>query len=195
MPGSLDTQGVVNHDYPPHQTADTRRLTLASAQTRRRTRPRESDGRNARRPDTRHGNRQAVLHVGESSGRGDPSVQRGIEVKQPTPLSEVLQMYAYYSDGHTLQETADQFYLSPSGVRHVFQRHGFSRRTQRHAILLRHNTREETVAMYRDYCAGMTCKQIAAKYHYDDSTVEKRFIRYGLKMFRSPRYQQRRASA
>lgn len=109
-------------------------------------------------------------------------------MKQPTPKTDVLQMYGYYRDGHSLQETADKFYLSMSGVRHVFQQHGFARRTRRHAINIAHDNREESLAMYRDYCAGMTCKQVAVKYQYAESTVERRFIRHGFKMFRSPRY-------
>lgn len=106
---------------------------------------------------------------------------------------EAEHMYAFYREGHSLQETAARFYLSMSGVRHVFQKYNFPRRTNKHAILLAYDNRAETQSMYADYCNGMTCKQVAAKYQYDKTTIERRFQKYGFRMFRSPR--QRRVAA
>lgn len=40
----------------------------------------------------------------------------------------------------------------------------------------------ETSKMYTDYQAGLSLAQVAAKYHYDVSSVHKRFKRRGLKM-------------
>jgi len=40
----------------------------------------------------------------------------------------------------------------------------------------------ETMHMWQDYTAGLSLAQVAAKYHYDVSSVHKRFKRRGLKM-------------
>ena len=101
------------------------------------------------------------------------------------PIELVNTMYAYYREGHTLRETEHRYGLGFRSIAGVFKRHGLPVRTQRHAIMKHHDTRAETLLMYADYVAGMTQEQIATKYHYDESTVYKRFERHGLKARRT----------
>jgi uncharacterized protein YjcR len=104
-----------------------------------------------------------------------------IQQSQLTPTSVVIAMYEYYRAGNSLNATARKFGKSPNGVRKPFQRHGFHIRNKAHAMRLLHNVAEETRAMYADYQAGMSHRQIAKKYHYSPSAIGQRFKSYGYK--------------
>jgi hypothetical protein len=94
-------------------------------------------------------------------------------------------MYEYYRAGHSLQETGNKYGKSKTCVCRCFKRHGLSVRTRSHALIMHNSIGDETRAMYADYQAGMTLRQIADKWHYSDSTIFARFKLRGFRL-RSP---------
>lgn len=98
--------------------------------------------------------------------------------KSGTPLELVLEMYAYYQEGHTLVEVGGRFYYSDGTVQYHFRKHGLPRRPARNRTSAKRDA--ETKRMYADYEAGMSLREVAAKYGYTAPTVSLRFRRAGL---------------
>lgn len=101
---------------------------------------------------------------------------------QPTiPIGKIYAAHAYYSEGHGLRDTAKKFGVSVAGLCKCFQRHELHIRSTSHANRLAHNIGPETKAMYADWLAGMSHRQIAAKYNYSPRNVGYRFKACGYK--------------
>ena len=91
------------------------------------------------------------------------------------PINLVYAMHEYYCAGHSVRETAKQFGVSPHGVHNSFKRHGLYIRNTSHALFVHNNLSDEIKAMYRDYQAGMSQREIGRKYHLSKSAVYRRF--------------------
>lgn len=98
-----------------------------------------------------------------------------------TPVNTVYLMHEYYREGHSIRATAAHFNVSPKTVHACFRRHGLHIRTIAHALIKYHSLDSETQLMYQDRLSGMTYKQIAAKYHYSETTIYRRIHRRHLK--------------
>ncbi len=98
------------------------------------------------------------------------------------PIGQIYAMYAYYSEGHGLHTVADKFGMSISGVSKCFKRHGLHIRTKSHSLRMHHDIAAQTRAMYADYMAGMSHRQIADKYNFSASGVRYRFRAGGYKL-------------
>lgn len=95
--------------------------------------------------------------------------------------NQVYIMHAYYSEGHSLRETAEKFGYSKSGVFGAFNRLHLPCRTKQHAKYINNPCADIAKQMSVDYQAGMSIPKIAAKHHYSVSGVNHLLIAYGYK--------------
>lgn len=103
-------------------------------------------------------------------------------IHPPTPPEIVYAMHAYYCEGHSLHETGKKFGFSTNSVYRSFKRHNLPVRSRSHALYIHYDTDAETRAMYADYKAGMSTREIAKNRNYSKSTVQSRFKASKLQM-------------
>jgi hypothetical protein len=110
-------------------------------------------------------------------------VEMTSQINPPTPVHIIYAMYEYYADGNSLKATGKKFGLTASGVMRGFKRHGLHVRSRSHALYTHYrlDNDSETRAMYADYQAGMSLRQIGKKWNYSDSTIHSRFKARGFR--------------
>lgn len=102
-------------------------------------------------------------------------------MSRPTPTNVVYLMHEFYRAGNSLRQTAQRFGVSHQAVRKAFERHQLPVRSMNHGLVIRHNIRTETLAMFADYQTGLSSREVGQKYHYSGGAVRKRFRAYGLR--------------